>query len=106
MPRVVVVFVTAPAGKGEEIARRVVEARLAACGNVVRGVRSVYWWRGRLESDEEDLVIFKTVEERVEELIEFVKRIHPYEVPEIIALPVEKGLGEYLAWVENETRQG
>ncbi len=106
MERVMVVFVTAPRGKGAEIARRIVEKRLAACVNVVSGVKSVYWWQGRIEDSEEDLLVLKTSESRIDELISFIKSIHPYEVPEVIAFPVEKGLGEYLAWVLNETRQG
>ena len=100
MERVYVVFITAPRGKGEEIAAKLVEARLAACVNVVGGVRSIYWWKGRVERDEEDLLVVKTTGSRLEELIRFVKEIHPYEVPEVIAVPVEKGLPEYLAWVE------
>ena len=100
MERVYVVFITAPRGKGEELAAKLVESRLAACVNVVNGVRSVYWWKGRVERDEEDLLIVKTTESRLEELIRLVKEVHPYEVPEVIAVPIEKGLPEYLAWVE------
>ncbi len=104
MQRVYVVFITAPSGKGEELARRLVEERLAACVNVIRGVRSIYWWRGKVEADEEDLLVVKTSGEALEELIKRVREIHPYEVPEVIALPVEKGLAEYIAWVVEETR--
>ncbi len=106
MERVYVVFITAPRGKGEELASKLVESRLAACVNVVNGVRSVYWWKGRVERDEEDLLVVKTVESKVEELIRYVKEVHPYEVPEVIAVPVEKGLREYLAWVEEVTKTG
>ncbi|AEM39377.1 CutA1 divalent ion tolerance protein [Pyrolobus fumarii 1A] len=102
---VVVVFITAPKGKGEEIAGKIIESRLAACANVISGVKSVYWWKGKVERDEEDLIVLKTVEERLDELIEFVKRVHPYEVPEVIAVKVVKGLQEYLVWVENEVRE-
>ena len=102
--RVYVIFITAPSGKGEELARRLVEERLAACVNVVRGVRSIYWWRGKVEVDEEDLLVVKTSADALERLVKRVKEIHPYEVPEVIALPVEHGLPEYLAWVVEETR--
>ena len=103
MEKVYVVFITAPKGKGDELASKIVEERLAACVNVVSGVKSVYWWRGKVERDEEDLLIVKTVESRLDVLIRRVKELHPYEVPEIIAVPVEKGLPEYLAWVEEST---
>ena len=102
--RVYVVFVTAPRGKGEEIARRLVEERLAACVNVVSGVKSIYWWQGKVESDAEDLLVVKTNADVLDKLITRVREIHPYEIPEVIALPVEKGLPEYLAWVVEETR--
>ncbi|KSW12610.1 cation tolerance protein CutA [Pyrodictium occultum] len=99
----VVVFVTAPRGKGAEIARRLLGERLAACVNV-GSVRSMYWWEGRIEEDEEELLVIKTTVSRLEELIERVKEIHPYSVPEVIALPVIACLGDYCRWARSETK--
>ena len=99
---VFVVFITAPRGKGKEIARRLVEERLAACVNIV-GVESVYWWQGKVEEDREDLLVVKTSAERMGELVRRVREIHPYEVPEIVALPVAACLGDYCKWVREET---
>jgi periplasmic divalent cation tolerance protein len=100
---VAVVFITAPRGKGEEIARRILEERLAACVNVAP-VASLYWWKGSLERDDEDLLIVKTSMAKLGRLIERVKEMHPYEVPEIVALPVVACLGSYCSWVREETR--
>ncbi len=99
---VVVVLVTAPRGKGKEIARSILEKRLAACVNV-GSVESLYWWKGKIEEDKEDLLVIKTSVSRLEELVEEIKRVHPYEVPEILALPVVACLGEYCDWVRKET---
>ncbi len=101
-----VVFTTAPKGKGKEIARTLVERRVAACVNVVSGVSSFYWWEGKLEADEEDLIIVKTCEEALGELEGVVREIHPYSVPELIAVPIVRGLKEYLDWVCKEVRTG
>lgn len=102
----VVAFITAPQGKGGDIARILVEKRVAACVNVVSGVRSIYWWEGRMESSEEDLLIVKTCEEALGELERVVREVHPYSVPELIAVPVIRGLREYLDWVCKEVWTG
>ena len=99
---VVVVLVTAPRGRGKEIARSILEKRLAACVNV-GSVESLYWWKGSIEEDKEDLLVIKTSVSRLEELVEEIKRVHPYEVPEILALPVVACLSEYCDWVRKET---
>jgi periplasmic divalent cation tolerance protein len=84
------------------MARRVVEDRLAACGNVIPGVKSVYRWDGEVQEDAEALVVFKTTEEKLPELEKRVMEIHSYDVPEFIALPVIHGHGPYLRWVVGE----
>jgi len=102
----VVVLITAPPGDAGRIARTLVEEKLAACVNVVEGVRSIYWWQGRVEEDGETLLVAKTLLSLMPRLIERVKEIHPYTVPEIIALPIIAGNPEYLAWMEESTRAG
>jgi periplasmic divalent cation tolerance protein len=98
-----VVFITAPRGKGRELARRLVEERLAACINVAE-VSSIYWWEGKVEEDNEDLLIVKTTAENIAKLIERVKQIHPYQVPEVIAVPVAACLQDYCEWVRKEAK--
>lgn len=99
------VLMTAPEpAAGEELARRLVEERLAACGNVIPGLVSVYWWEGSVERAEEALVVLKTTAEAVDALVDRAAELHPYDVPEILALPVDRGYGPYLQWVGRECR--
>jgi periplasmic divalent cation tolerance protein len=97
-----IVFITAPRGKGADIAREILSKRLAACVNIVR-VGSLYWWKGNLEEDEEDLLIAKTTKHQIPKLQERVREIHPYEVPEFLVLPIEDCYPEYCKWVIEET---
>jgi len=100
-----VVLVTTPTPeRAAEIARAVVEERLAACGNVVPGLRSIYRWEGQLQDEGEALLVLKTTRARFEELKQRVLSLHPYQVPEVIALPVQAGSAPYLAWIAGETR--
>ncbi|WP_242345783.1 divalent-cation tolerance protein CutA [Anaeromyxobacter terrae] len=99
-----VVLVTTPsAEKAAEIARALVEERLAACGNVVPAVRSIYRWEGKVQDDAEALLLLKTTRARFEALRERVLALHPYDVPEVIALSVEAGSAPYLAWIAGAT---
>ena len=81
------------------IGRRLVEEKYAACANIVPLVESIYWWEKKVESANEALVLFKTSAVRYAVLENALRQLHPYEVPEIIALPVERGLPDYLRWV-------
>lgn len=104
MTETLVVLVTTPTPeKAAEIARAAVEERLAACGNVVPGLRSIYRWRGEVQDDAEALLVLKTTRGRFEALRDRILALHPYEVPEVIALPVEAGSAAYLAWIAGET---
>ena len=95
-----VVLMTAPdAEVGASLARRIVEEGLAACVNLVPGVRSIYRWQGALQEDPEILLIAKTRADLVAALAERVRALHPYELPELIALPVVAGSAPYLEWV-------
>ena len=98
--RIVALTTVATAEDGERIARALVERRLAACVNVVPGVVSVYRWKGEVCRDEERLLVVKTRRDRLEALREALVSIHPYELPELVALPVEAGHGPYLAWLD------
>lgn len=100
MTDVVVVLVTAPdADTAARLAHTLVEESLAACGNLVPGVRSIYRWQGAVHDDAEVLLVLKTRADRVEALRARLVALHPYEVPEVLALPVLDGHGPYLDWV-------
>lgn len=100
MTDALVVLVTTPsADVAAELARTLVGERLAACGNVLPGLRSIYRWQGAVQEDAEALLILKTTRARFEPLRDRVLALHPYEVPEVIALPVEAGSAAYLDWI-------
>ena len=101
-----VVFVTCGTlRESTKIARRVVQGRLAACVNVLRSpMNSYYTWKGKLEVAREYLLVMKTSSKRLAELEKEVKRLHSYEVPEFIALPVAAGSKDYLAWLESSVQ--
>lgn len=100
-----VVLVTVPSREeGERIAESVVGERLAACVNVVGPIRSIYRWQGAVCREEEHLLLMKTSGERYAALETRILALHPYETPEVIALPVESGSEGYLRWVRDETR--
>lgn len=103
-PEEITVFMTAPnEDEAAGIARALVEARLAACVNIVKNIRSVYSWQGKIEDDSEVLMIAKTRKGLFEALSEKVRELHSYEVPEVIALPVVAGSAEYLKWIREST---
>lgn len=104
MNETLVVLTNVPdADTAATIARRLVEARLAACVNVLAPCRSVYRWQGAIEDDAEVPLLIKTTRARYAELERALVALHPAEVPEILALPVAAGLPDYLAWAAAET---
>jgi periplasmic divalent cation tolerance protein len=95
-----VVLVTAPNDdEAARLGRALVEERLAACANLVPGLRSIYRWQGSVHDDAETLLIIKTTAERCARLTQRVIELHPYETPEVLALPVVAGSDAYLAWL-------
>ena len=89
--------------KAEALARSAVEARVAACGQVIGPITSVYRWQGAVETAQEWLVLFKTTAEGVEPLVAHVRAEHSYDVPEIICTPIVAGNPDYLEWLTAET---
>ena len=88
----------------ERLAALLIEQRLAACVNILAPCRSVYRWKGAVQRDEEHPMLIKTTAERYPALEKVLREGHPYELPEIIAVPIERGLPAYLDWVAAETR--
>lgn len=101
----IVVLVTAPAAgnAAERLARGLVEERLAACVNVVGGLRSFYRWEGAVTEDAEVQLLIKTVSGRFDALVAWVHEHHPYDVPEVVAVPIVRGSNAYLAWLREQT---
>ncbi len=105
MPSYMQVLTTIDSREGaERIARAVVEARAAACAQIVGPIHSTYWWDNAVETAEEWQILMKTTEERYPELETAVRGAHSYDVPEIIATPITHGGKDYLSWVTKETR--
>ena len=100
-----VVLVSVPrGGKAEALAEGIVEARLAACVNILPGAVSLYRWKGRVRRDAESLLVIKTTVSKLKTLERWVKARHPYEVAEFVALPVSSGSKEYLSWLDEQVR--
>lgn len=95
----VICLVTAPQGNGRAIAAAIVERELAACVNIVPLVQSIYRWEGKVEKDEEALLVVKTTRAVVDQLERLLGTIHPYENFELVALDVVAGAGSYLEWI-------
>ena len=92
-------LVTCPAGAARKISRAILDEHAAACVNIVRYVESLFLWKGKVEEAKECLLLIKTKKSKLDELERVVRGVHPYEVPEIIALPVARGYGPYLGWI-------
>ena len=103
----VVVFITADSEKtSAAIAKSLLSKRLAACVNELPGVVSRYWWKGSLETSREILLTVKTKRSMVKRIIAETKKVHPYDVPEIISIEIQEGNADYLKWIDNETKAG
>jgi periplasmic divalent cation tolerance protein len=99
-----IVFITA-SGEDEaaKISRALVEARLAGCVNIIKNIRSIYSWQGKIEDEKEVLMVAKTQKPLFDSLMKRVKELHSYTVPEIIALPITQGSEDYLKWLKEVT---
>ena len=100
-----VVFITVSGEEeGRKIARLLVGERKAVCVNVVPGADSIFWWKGKIDSGQESLLIVKTKASLFPEVVDLVKSAHSYEVPEIVAMPIVAGNEDYLEWLDQECR--
>lgn len=98
------IFTTCPENHAALIATALVEEKLAACVNMVAGVRSVYYWRNQIDTATEALLIIKATAYHYDKIEERLRTLHPYELPEIVAVPIERGYKPYLDWLQGPVR--
>jgi periplasmic divalent cation tolerance protein len=99
----VVLTTLASVDEAVKLVRTLLDRRLIACGNILPGVRSIYRWEGKVADEQEVIVLLKTRAARIEALEMAFGELHPYKVPELLALPVSAGLHKYLEWIDDET---
>ena len=97
---IVVLVTTKNAREANKISKKLLEEKLIACANIIKGIRSVFWWQGKIDTAQEVLLVLKTKRHLFKKLITTVRSIHSYDVPEIIALPIIEGDGDYLRWLD------
>ncbi len=97
-----ITYVTTPIEVGEQIATTLVQEDLAVCVNIVERVRSIYKWESKVEKSAESLLVIKAVTEKTDAIIERVRQIHPYEVPEVISFDITAGNKDYLDWLSGK----
>ena len=100
---VVLLITTSTNGEAERISRLLLERKKAACVNIISGVDSLFRWNDKLDSAQESLLVVKSKASLISEIIELVKGVHSYDVPEIIALPIIGGNRDYLEWIDKNT---
>lgn len=106
MTDVILVLATAPSEEmAAKLAKALVDEELAACGNILPGVRSIYRWKGKVEDEQEVILLLKTRADLFEALKERLVELHPYDCPEVLRLPVEAGHLPYLEWVRESVRR-
>ena len=98
-----IVFISTPREEAAQFAKTLVDTRLAACVNIIPKMESYFRWEGKVQHDEEALLIVKTSAQTIEKLQEFVDNNHPYDLPEVISIPILEGLPAYLQWIRDES---
>ena len=105
MDEFILVLTTVPDEKtGQTIALQILEEKLVACVTISGASRSFYWWKEKIAKETEHILLMKTRGALFPELEKKLQEIHPYDIPEIIALPIQKGSADYLSWIEKETK--
>ncbi len=104
METIRIVYISIPRDEAKSMARKLVEERLAACVNILPKIEAYYWWDDAVQYDEEALLLVKTTQAKFDPLVEYILEHHPYDMPEVVALPLADGLPEYVAWVRHETQ--
>jgi len=101
MKEIVVLITSGSREEAKRLAKVLVEEKLAACVNILPDVESLYWWKDKIESSKEWMLVVKTQGKMVKRVVKRVKEIHSYEVPEVIALPIVEGNRDYLQWISD-----
>ncbi|KPL04632.1 MAG: hypothetical protein AMJ90_00255 [candidate division Zixibacteria bacterium SM23_73_2] len=105
MTEYMVVFITASTfDQAEKIGKALLEKKLVACVNIIKDIKSFFWWKGEISDEDEVLLMAKSKNDNFKKIEKETKKLHSYSVPEIIALPLISGSKEYLDWIESETR--
>jgi periplasmic divalent cation tolerance protein len=105
MSNYIVIYVTTRSvNEAKKIGRALVEEKLAACSNIISPIRSIYRWQGKICDDKEALMILKTKRKLFKQVAARVEKLHSYDVPEIIAMPIIEGSSKYLSWLNKETK--
>ena len=102
---IIIYITTKDAGEARTLGRKLVTERLVACANILDGMQSLYHWEGKLCEDREAVLICKTRQSLLDEIVNRVKKLHTYTCPCIVAYPIAGGSPEYLAWIEQETKR-
>ncbi len=102
MHKYIIILVTAKdAREAEKIANGLLQDKLIACANIINGVKSLFWWQGKIDESPEALIVIKTTKSLFKKAAAKVKQLHSYETPEIIALPIVDGSADYLKWIKD-----
>ena len=101
---IVIYITTGSVNEAKKIGRALVEEKLAACSNIVFPIRSIYSWQEKICDDKEALMVLKTKKQLFKQIVKRVEKLHSYDVPEIIALPIIEGSDKYLSWLNEETK--
>lgn len=104
MSQILVYMTVETTEEAEKIASHLVEKRLAACANMIEGMKSIYWWQDKIEKSNEVVLIVKTKASLFEELTEEVKKLHSYSCPCIVSVPITDGNNDFLSWIDKETK--
>ena len=94
---------TSSVEEARKIARILVEEKLVACVNIIPKIESIYRWQGKIEEDNESILLAKTIDKNIDQVIQRIKENHSYDIPDIVAIPITHGFKKYLDWVEDET---
>jgi len=101
---VVILVTTKNVQEGKKIVKKLLEKKLIACGNIIKAVESLFWWQGKIDKANESLLILKAKRTHFKKIVNQIKEIHSYSVPEIIALPIVDGNSDYLDWIKESVK--
>ncbi|MHC4267490.1 MAG: divalent-cation tolerance protein CutA [Planctomycetota bacterium] len=101
---IVIYITTSSINEAKKIGHALVEEKLIACSNIISPIRSIYSWQGKICDDKEALMILKTRKKHFKQIVKRVEKLHSYDVPEIIAIPIIEGSDKYLSWINKETK--